>query len=297
MRVLVTGSTGLVGTALCERLKADRHQVVRLVRTPPRDSSEVAWNPNAGTIDAAACEGMDAVIHLAGENIAGARWNERVKREIRDSRVKGTDLLARTLASLSNKPKTLISASAIGYYGDRGDERLTEQSSAGHGFLPEVCQAWEHAARPAASAGIRVVYPRIGVVLSPKGGALKKMLLPFQLGLGGVLGNGKQYMSWISLDDLVSILINVLDRDSLSGAVNATAPEPVTNHQYTKTLGSVLGRPTIFPMPAFAARLAFGEMADALLLASARVEPARLLGDGFSFAHPSLNQALESMLR
>jgi hypothetical protein len=296
MKVLVTGASGLIGSALVPQLAKTGHSVTRLVRAaPPPGIAAVPWDPAAGRIDPAKLEEFDAVVHLAGENIAG-RWTPEKKARIRDSRVEGTRLLAEALARLVHPPKTLLCASAIGYYGDRGDELLTEASAAGKGFLADTCREWEAAAQPAAQKGIRVVHLRIGVVLSPRGGALKQMLLPFQLGLGGVVGSGRQYFSWIAIDDLVGVFLHALTNESLRGAVNAVAPEPVTNRVVTKTLGAVLARPTIFPMPAFAARLAFGEMADELLLASARVEPARLRAAGFAFRFPQLEAALRHLL-
>ncbi|MCI0404118.1 MAG: TIGR01777 family oxidoreductase [Acidobacteria bacterium] len=294
MKVLVTGSTGFIGTALVAALAAAGHQVTRLVRRPAA-AGEVRWDVEAGTIDSGGLEGHDAVVHLAGENIAG-RWSAAKKKRIRDSRVNGTRLLAEALAKLSRRPRALICASAVGYYGNRGDEKLREDSPPGKGFLAESCVAWEAAAKPAADAGLRVVHLRIGVVLHPAGGALKQMLLPFKLGLGGVVGSGQQYMSWIALDDLIGIFQHALANDSLRGPANAVAPNPITNREFTKTLGNVLSRPTIFPMPAFAARLAFGEMADELLLSSARVEPVRLSASGFRFAHPQLEPALRHLL-
>lgn len=242
-------------------------------------------------------EGPDAVVHLAGENIARARWSERQKALIRDSRVKGTRLLCDLLARYSPPPKALVCASAVGYYGDRADEILKEESAPGSGFLADVCREWEAATQPAVERGIRVVNLRIGIVLSPMGGALAKMLTPFKLGVGGTIGSGRQYMSWIALDDVVGAIHFALTNESLHGPVNAVAPNPVTNREFTHTLGRVLSRPTLFPMPAFAARLVLGEMADALLLASARVEPAQLLASGFTFRHPDLEAALRALLK
>jgi uncharacterized protein (TIGR01777 family) len=246
---------------------------------------------------AAGSERPDAVVHLAGENIASARWTERQKARIRDSRVKATGLLCNLLARYSPPPKALVCASAIGYYGDRGDEILKEESAPGSGFLSDVCREWEAATQPAVERGIRVVNLRIGMVLSALGGGLAKMLTPFKLGAGGVMGSGRQYMSWIAVDDLVDAIHFALTHESLRGPANAVAPSPVTNREFTRTLGRVLSRPTPFPMPAFAARLAFGEMADALLLASTRVQPARLLASGFTFRYPDLEGALRHLLR
>jgi uncharacterized protein (TIGR01777 family) len=235
-------------------------------------------------------------VHLAGENIAKGRWNARKKARIRDSRVNGTRLLSEALTRLSKPPAVMVCASAIGYYGDRGDEVLREESASGSGFLAEVCRQWEAAAEPARKRGIRVVHLRIGVVLSPEGGALAQMLFPFRMGLGGKLGSGRQYFSWIAIDDLVTVIAHALTNDTLQGPVNAVAPHPVTNLEFTRTLGRVLARPTLFPMPALAARLAFGEMADELLLSSARVEPTRLLATAYQFRHPQLEGALRHLL-
>ena len=296
-KILVTGASGLVGTPLVASLEAAGHEVLRAVRREIRDEGkEVSWNPDKGEIDKGKLTGIDAVIHLAGANIAGKRWTESYKKVLLDSRVDGTTLISKTIAELDPKPKVLACASAIGYYGDRGDEVLDEHSASGDTYLPEVCLQWERSCEPARDAGIRVANMRLGVVLSPKGGALAKMLLPFQLGGGGVLGSGRQYFSWISLDDTVGAIRFVLDNQQLSGPVNLVAPTPVTNYEYTKTLGTVLSRPTILPMPSFAAKLAFGEMAEALLLASARVEPKVLSDAGFTFEHPTLELALRNVL-
>jgi uncharacterized protein (TIGR01777 family) len=298
MRVLVSGSTGLVGSALCTALSTGGNEIARLVRNSPRSRQpEITWNPAGGTIDGAQLEGFDAVVHLAGENIAGGRWTDKQKQKILNSRVQGTRLLCETLAKLKNKPKVLVCASAIGYYGDRGDRWVDETSPAGDDmFLVDVCKEWEAATEPARQAGIRVVNLRFGVILSRDGGALAKMLLPFQLGAGGVLGSGEQYMSWIALDDAVGAIEHCLTDEELNGPVNAVTPNPVTNREYTKTLGKVLYRPTIFPMPAFAARLAFGQMADELLLASTRVAPKQLEASGYKFRYPQLEPALRHVL-
>ncbi|HEX9792387.1 MAG TPA: TIGR01777 family oxidoreductase [Planctomycetota bacterium] len=296
MKILITGASGLVGTRLCERLVAEGHAIHTLVRREPRTGTESRWDPATGSIDAAALEGLDGVVHLAGESIAEGRWNAAKKQRIRTSRVQGTQLLAGTLAGLAQKPTVLVSASAIGFYGDRGEELLTESAPAGGGFLAGVCAEWEAATEAAVQAGIRTVTLRIGVVLDRQGGALAKMLTPFKFGAGGVLGSGRQYMSWIALDDLVAVLQFALLDAPLQGPVNAVAPEPVTNREFTKTLGGVLSRPTILPVPAFAARLAFGEMAQELLLASMRVQPDKLLAAGFAFAHPQLDGALRAIL-
>lgn len=295
MQIAISGASGLVGTALAASLTKDGHAVRRLVRGAAR-GGDVAWDPETGAIDAAALEGVDAVVHLAGESIAAGRWSAERKRRIVESRVKGTDLVARTIASLARRPQALVCASAVGYYGSRGDEELDETSPPGTSFLSDVCRAWESSADPARAAGIRVVHTRLGVVLAPKGGALAKMLTPFKLGAGGRLGSGRQWMSWISIDDAIGAIRHALDTASLEGPVNAVAPRPVTNAEFTDTLGRVLGRPTIFPMPAFAARLAFGEMADELLLTGQRVLPKRLLASGYAFRHAELEAALRHVL-
>lgn len=297
MKILVTGSTGLVGSMLVSSLKAQGQEVVRLVRSTPQEGgSEIHWNPEKGTLRPKELEGFDGVVHLAGENLAEGRWTEEKKRRIRESRTQGTQLLSETLARLTEKPEVLVSASAVGFYGNRGDEILTEQSAAGEDFLAQVCRDWELATHAAAQSGVRVVNVRFGVIFSGEGGALKKMLLPFRMGVGGKLGDGKQYLSWIAIDDAVGAIEHALVNKSLRGAVNTVAPEPATNYEFTKTLGRVLSRPTIFPVPAFAARLAFGEMADATLLASQRVEPLRLKETGYSFKFPQLEGALRHVL-
>ena len=296
MKIAITGSTGLVGSALVPFLNAGGHHVTRIVRTSTTEGDAV-WNPGTGQIDAARLDGLDAVVHLAGENIAARRWNAEQKARIRDSRVQGTKLLCETLAKLQRPPRVLISASAIGFYGDQGDRELTEASPSGSGFLPEVCREWEAATEAAKKASIRVVQLRFGVILSPGGGgALAKMLTPFRLGLGGRIGNGRQWMSWIALDDVVGCIHHALATDSLHGPVNAVSPRPVTNREFTKTLGKVLWRPTLFPMPGFMARLAFGEMANELLLASTRVLPRALLDSGYRFLYGDLESALRHLL-
>lgn len=297
LRILVTGSTGFVGSALVPALAASGHRIGRLVRTLPRKGkNEIQWGPETGFIDASRLEGIDGVVHLAGENIAADRWTAEKKAQIRDSRVVGTTLLCETLAGLKQPPKVLVCASAIGYYGDRGDELLTEESGSGAGFLASVCREWEAATKPAEQKGIRVVHLRFGMVLSPAGGAMAKLLPPFKKGLGGVLGTGRQYVSWITLDDVVGVIAHVLTTEALQGPVNAVTPNPVTNRELTRTLGRLLGRMTIFPMPAAAARLVFGELADELLLASQQVQPTRLLATGYEFRYPELEGALRHLL-
>src|SRR2546421_1037297 len=297
MKILVTGSTGLIGSALIPSLKSKGHQVVRLVRSTPNDSAtESYWNPEKGTLNGDEHEGIDAAVHLAGENLAEGRWTDEKKRRIRESRVKGTRLLSETLGKLTRKPEVLVSASAVGFYGNRGDEILTEQSSSGSDFLAEVCREWEIATQPAAQAGVRVVNLRFGVILSNEGGALKKMLFPFKMGVGGKLGSGQQYISWIAIDDAIGAIEFALENNSLRGPVNVVAPNAATNYEFTKALGSALSRPTIFPVPAFAARLVFGEMADATLLSSQRVEPVRLKEAGYVFKYPELKGALTHVL-
>ncbi len=296
MNILVTGASGMVGTDLTRRLSAEGHDVTPLKRGAAANAGQPTWDPAEKRIDLVGGP-WDAVVHLAGENIAAGRWTEKLKQSIRDSRVVGTRLLCEALAKLDMKPSVLVCASAVGYYGDRGEAVMSDDSSIGEGFLPTVCREWEEAADPARDAGIRVAHMRIGVVLGREGGALAKMLTPFKLGVGGVLGDGKQYMSWISLTDVSRAIVHAIKTESLSGPVNTVAPEAVTNRTFTKTLGSVLKRPTIFPMPAFAAKLAFGEMAEALLLSSTRATPNRLESSGFDFEHATLETALRSILR
>ncbi len=294
MKVLVSGSNGLIGSALVPFLTTGGHTVTRLVRGA--GDGGVRWDPAAGEIDSAKLGGYDAVVHLAGESIASGRWSEEKKKRILDSRVRGTGLLARALADLDTPPKTMVCASAIGFYGERGDEVMSEENERGGDFLSDVCAAWEDAAAPARDAGIRVVHLRYGVVLSGRGGALATMALPFKLGLGGVLGSGEQWVSWIALDDALGCILHALNETGISGAVNAVAPNPVTNRELTKTLGRVLSRPTLFPVPAFAARLALGEMAEELLLGSTRVSADKLLGSGYAFRFDHLEDALRHEL-
>lgn len=298
--VLVTGASGLIGTKLVAELEADGKRVLRAVRRDARNDHEISWDPPNRKIDRDKLEGisdgLDAVIHLAGANVAGRRWTNAYKQLLIDSRVDGTTLLAETIASLDRKPRVFACASAIGYYGDRGNEELDETAACGDSFLPELCMQWEHASQPARDAGIRTANMRIGVVLSPEGGGLKKMLLPFKLGGGGILGNGRQFFSWISLDDVVRAIQFVVENEVLAGPVNLVTPNPVTNREFTKTLGRVLSRPTVLPMPSFAARLMFGDMADELLLGSARVVPSSLTDAGFSYQYAQLEPALRHLL-
>jgi uncharacterized protein len=297
MNILITGSSGLIGQALIPELKSGGHSVASLVRFKPQPGAPlVYWNPAQGEIDASKLEGFDAVVHLAGESVSG-RWTPAKKQAIRESRVQGTRLLCEALAKLSQRPRVLVAASASGYYGDRGDEVLREESAAGTSFLSQVCQEWEAATDPAAAGGIRVVNLRIGLVLSRAGGGLAKMLPAFTMGVGGKIGAGKQYMSWIDLDDLVQIILFAATIGTLGGPANAAAPHPARNLEFTKTLGRVLGRPTLVPMPAFAVRLVFGEMGEELLLASTRMEPTRLLSAGYQFRFPLLEGSLRHLLR
>jgi hypothetical protein len=298
MRVAVTGATGLVGGALVPALLAAGHRVDRVSRRPPRPgTTDVRWDPARGHLDPRALEGTDAVVHLAGESVAAGRWTAAARERIRRSRVEGTRLVAETLRALDRRPRVLACASAIGYYGDRGGEVLTEDSPPGAGFLADVARAWEAAADPARAAGVRVVHLRLGLVLAGQGGALPRMARAFRLGLGGVIGDGRQYWSWIALPDVVGVVEHALALESLAGPVNAVAPAPVTNREFTRTLGRLLRRPTLLPLPAPVVRLLLGEMGRALLLHSARVVPRRLEGAGFGFRHPDLAGALRATLR
>lgn len=292
--VAISGASGFIGSALARAVRASGGRVLRLVRRPARGDDEVSWDPAGATIEAARLEGVHAVVHLAGAEIA-VRWNQRRKGVIRQSRIGGTRLLATALAKLERPPHVLVSGSAIGYYGDRGDEWLTEESAAGADFLATTAVEWEAATRPAADAGIRVVLNRTGLVIG-QGGLLQRMLPPFRFGLGGKLGDGRQWMSWISIEDLVAALRFAIDAPDLSGPVNAVAPEPVTNEEFTRTLARVLRRPAILPVPPIALRAVFGEMADAMILASQRVAPERLLDSAFEFRHRRLEDALRATL-
>lgn len=295
MRIVVTGSTGLIGTALVAALQAGGHHTVRLVRRAPA-AGEARWDPLAGTIDREAMEGCDAVVHLAGAGIGDHRWTDDYRRELRESRTLSTELLATTIAGLERPPAVLLSGSAIGVYGDRGSEELTEASAPGTGFLADLCLAWEAATAPASDAGVRVAHLRTGIVLSPRGGALKKLLPLFRIGAGGRFGHGRQYQSWISIDDEVAAIIHLLTAD-VAGPVNLTAPAPVDNREFTRVLAGVLRRPAVVPVPAFAPRLLLGrDLADALLFTGQRVLPTVLPGSGFAFRHQTLESALRGVL-
>ena len=293
-RILISGASGLIGSALAQAFASDGQEVLRLVRRRPQSAKEIAWDPMR-PVPATLVSGFDAVIHLSGESVAG-RWTGAKKRRIRDSRVLSTENLARALALAARKPSVFVAASAIGFYGDRGDEVLTEESAGGEGFLPGVCREWEAATKAASAAAIRVVNLRTGIVLSRDGGALAQMLLPFRWGLGGRIGSGRQWWSWIHRDDLVAAVSNIVENRDLHGAVNTVSPNPVSNAEFTETLAHILGRPRIFAVPGFAVRFAFGEFATEGLLASARVVPERLLQAGFRFRYPALETALKNLV-
>jgi uncharacterized protein (TIGR01777 family) len=295
MRILITGASGLIGTALQKSFNEKGYEMLLATRSEPKNDKQIQWDLDTGfrDVDLERLEGLDVVIHLAGENIAGFRWTEEKKKAIRDSRVFGTRSMIETFDNLKDKPKTFISGSALGFYGDRGDDEMTESSPAGKTFLAEVCKEWEAESRRAEDLGIRTVLLRTGIVLSKDGGALATMMTPFKFGVGGVIGDGKQWMSWISLDDVVGIITYVLEHENVRGAVNVTAPNPVINEEFTKTLGSVIYRPTFLPLPEFAVHMVFGEMGDALLLDSTRVIPKRMKDAGYEFKYPDLKAALE----
>ncbi len=295
MKIAVTGAGGLIGSHLTPFLTTGGHEVKPIVRTKTGRMGSIFWDPYRQEIDSADLEGLDGIVHLSGENIAG-RWTEEKKKKIRQSRVEPTRFLCAALSRLKQPPRVLVVASAIGYYGDRGSEIVTEESDRGDGFLADVTNDWEAESRAAEGSGIRVVNVRLGVILTPRGGALQKMLLPFKMGLGGVVGSGRQYWSWIGIDDVVGAIHHALITDSLQGPVNVVAPNPATNTDFTKALGRVLSRPAIFPVPALVARLAFGEMAEALLLASTRVEPVELKRSGYQFRHDALEETLRHLL-
>jgi uncharacterized protein len=294
MKVAVTGASGLIGSALKPALVSAGHDVVTFVRRPAAEPGEVAWDPSAGILEPRGLDGVDAVVHLAGATI-GRRWSAQRRRAILDSRVEGTRLVATTLASLDVKPRVLVCASAIGYYGDRGDEELTDMSSQGMGYLAEVVAAWEAAAQPAVAGGIRVVQLRTGLVLAKQGGALERLLLPTRLGLGGPVGNGRQWWSWVTLDDIVSAYLHAIE-NNVVGPLNVAAPNPVTNKLFMKALGRALHRPTVLPLPGLAVRLVFGEMGQELLLSGQRVRSDRLQAAGFTFAHDDIDEALAHVL-
>ena len=297
MTILLSGASGMLGKAIALRLEGRGNRVLRLVRRRAEGADELSWDPaGAGIAEPQRLEGLTAAVHLSGANVASRRWTAAFKREMVESRVQSTRVLSETLAGLKQPPKVLATASAVGFYGDRGDEVLDEDSAAGDGYFPELCQAWENAARPAAEAGIRVVHPRFGMVLGRDGGAMKRLAPLFRLGLGGRLGSGRQWMSWIAEEDAAAAVVFVLENAALSGAVNVVSPEPVTNAAFTEELGRAVHRPAILPAPAFALRLAFGAMADEALLASERVLPRRLTEAGFAFAYPTLPQALVAAL-
>jgi uncharacterized protein (TIGR01777 family) len=298
MDVAITGASGLIGRALSHSLRADGHRVLRFQRGGVTAGETIGWDPDAGRIDAPALEGVDAVVHLAGEGIGEHRWTDEQKRRIRDSRVRGTAVLAAAVASRERRPRVLVSASAIGYYGDRGSEVLTEESEPGDDYLAQVCIAWEGEAAPATEAGVRTVFTRSGIVLDSHGGALKRMLLPFKLGLGGRQGSGTQWMSWIALADEVGAIRFAIENDALSGPVNLVAPNPVTNAEFAATLGRVLQRPTFLPTPLLPLKVRFGaELVETLLMVSQRVTPGRLQTAGYEFHFESLEAALRAVVR
>ena len=299
MMILITGASGLIGTALRKSFQDKGYEMLLASRKEPSDDNEIQWNPDTGFADdeLARLEGLDAVVHLAGESIAGLRWTEEKKKAIRDSRVHGTRTMIEAFARLDRKPEVFISASAIGFYGDRGEDEMTETSSAGDTFLSEVAKEWESEARRAEDMGIRTVLLRNGIVLSKDGGALGTMLTPFKLGVGGVIGSGKQWMSWISMADVVKVVHFAIENERVRGAINVTSPHPVTNEEFTNILGDVLYRPTFLPLPEFAVNLVFGEMGDALLIDSTKVVPKRLLDAGYKFEYPDLKSALENAVK
>lgn len=297
MQIAITGSSGLIGSELRRALEISGHEVLRVIRGGPASPNSIRWDPTSGTIDAADLEGVDAVVHLAGASIGGARWSEGQKGKILDSRVQGTTLIATTLAKLANPPGVLVSGSAVGYYGDRGNETLTEDSSKGSGFLADVVDRWERAAQPAEEAGIRTPRIRTGIVLSRHGGALGKMLLPFKLGLGGKLGNGEQVWSWISIQDEVSAILHVIESEDLTGPVNLTAPNPVSQATFAAALARALKRPAVLPTPTFGLKAIFGsEMVEETLTGGQRVLPTKLEESGYNFMHPTLEAALPIVL-
>ena len=297
MKVLITGASGLIGKELQKSFEQKGYEMLLASRSEPKDDKHVQWSIDEGFTDPDKLEGIDVVVHLAGENVSGLRWTDEKKKAIRDSRILGTRNVVDAISKLKHKPKTFIASSAIGFYGERGDEEVTESSAAGDNFLAGVCREWEAESRRAEDAGIRTVLLRTGIVLSKDGGSLSTMLLPFKLGVGGVVGSGKQWMSWISLDDQIAAINFLIDNENVRGAVNLVGPNPVTNHDFTKTLGDVLYRPTFLPLPEFAVSMIFGEMGDALLLASTKVAPKRLEDAGFEFKYPNLKEAIENAVK
>ena len=295
MKIAIAGSSGLLGSALIPKLEADGDEVIRLVRRSA-GAGEIEWHPNQDEIEPAKLDSFDAVINLAGENVAEGRWTDEKKRKIRDSRVNGTHLLSEAISKAPEQPQVFLCASATGIYGDRENEPLDEQSEWGGGFLAGVCREWEKATEPATKAGVRVVNLRFGPVLAREGGMMEKMLTPFKMGLGGKIGSGKQYISWVAIDDAVGAMLLALKDTSIRGPLNVVSPNPVTNEEFTKALGEALSRPTVMAMPAFAARLAFGEMADEMLLVSQRVVPKKLTAAGFHFQYPELEATLRSYI-
>lgn len=298
MKILITGASGLVGKELQKSFAEKGYEMLLASRSEPKDDKHIQWTIEEGFAEPERLEGIDVVVHLAGENVSGGiRWTDEKKKAIRDSRVLGTRNVVDAISKLKKKPHTFIASSAIGFYGERGDEEVTESSAAGDNFLAGVCKEWEAESRRAEDAGIRTVLLRTGIVLSKDGGALGTMLTPFKLGVGGVVGSGKQWMSWISMDDEIAIINFAIENENIRGAVNAVAPNPVTNEEFTKTLGEVLYRPTFIPLPEFAVSMIFGEMGDALLLASTKVMPKRLEDAGFEFKHPNLKEAIEDAVK
>lgn len=295
MKILITGASGLVGTELQKSFAEKGYEMLLASRSEPKDDKHIQWSIEEGFAEPEKLEGIDVVVHLAGENVSGGlRWSDEKKKAIRDSRVLGTRNVVDAISKLKDKPKVFVASSAVGFYGERGDEEVTESSAAGDTFLADVSKAWESESRRAEDAGIRTVLLRTGIVLSKDGGALGTMLTPFKLGVGGVVGSGKQWMSWISMQDEIAIINFVIENENIRGAVNAVSPNPVTNQEFTKTLGEVLYRPTFLPLPEFAVSMVFGEMGDALLLASTKVLPKRLTDAGFEFKYPDLKPAIEN---
>lgn len=297
LNILISGSTGFVGNNLVDFLTKNNHKVIRLVRKEePYPEKQIYWNPNSGKMDINKDEKIDAVVHLAGENVGEGKWTEEKKKKIVESRLKSTKLLVENIIKLETKPKVFVSASAVGFYGNRGDEKLTEESKKGNDFLSDTCQEWEKYTKIVQESGIRTVVTRIGVVLDDKHGALSKMIFPFKMGVGGILGNGKQYMSWIDIQDLVRLIDFCISNDSVNGVVNAVSPNSVTNSKFTSTLGKVLSRPTLFPLPQFVGKIIFGEMGDALLFSGQNVSSEKIVNLGFKFNYPDLEKSLNRII-